>query len=78
MGNTSSAQSDWVPETAPRIADRVATLEVPATTLPRVAAGVPSEAPTAGESGLAFDTTPGTGGLYAWNGAAWGKASAIP
>ena len=78
MGNTNAPATDWAPETAPRIADRVATLEVPVTTLPRVAAGVPSGAPKPGESGLAFDTTPGTGGLYAWNGSAWVKASAIP
>jgi hypothetical protein len=45
---------------------------------PRVAAGVPSGAPTAGENGIAFDTTASTGGLYAWNGSAWVKGSTIP
>jgi hypothetical protein len=45
---------------------------------PRVAAGVPSGAPTAGENGMAFDTTASTGGLYAWNGSAWVQGSVIP
>lgn len=46
--------------------------------LPRVAAGVPSGAPTAGENGMALDTTAVSGGLYAWNGSAWVQGSVIP
>jgi hypothetical protein len=42
--------------------------------LPRQAAGVPSGAPTAGENGMAIDTTATTGGVYAWSGSAWVKA----
>ena len=161
MANTNSPGADWVEETSPRVADRVATLEAALTTTgtakglvadiaaetsgatavagstgrwadaahvhgmptllalvagaqsdivaetfggtaaagatgkyadaghkhalaaetiphPRVAAGVPSGAPTAGENGMAFDTTASTGGLYAWNGSAWVKGSTIP
>jgi hypothetical protein len=80
MGNTRATGADWVLETIPPIDDRVATLEAAAApiTLPRVAAGVPSGAPTAGENGIAFDTTASTGGLYAWNGSAWVKGGTIP
>ncbi len=44
----------------------------------RTAAGVPSGAPTGTELPIAFDTTAVSGGLYAWNGAAWVQASVIP
>lgn len=44
----------------------------------RVAAGVPAGAPTAGENGMAIDTTAVTGGLYAWSGSAWVRGSVIP
>jgi len=48
------------------------------TPLVRIAAGVPSGAPTVAEFRFAFDSTPVTGGLYLWNGAAWVKVSLIP
>lgn len=44
----------------------------------RHAAGVPSGAPVAPEGPVAFDSTPSTGGLYVWTGAAWVKGSTIP
>lgn len=45
--------------------------------LARIAAGVPSGAPTAGELSIAVDTTAVTGGIYAWSGVTWVKASSI-
>jgi hypothetical protein len=44
----------------------------------RVAAGVPTGAPTTGENGMALDTTAVSGGLYVWSGSAWVKGSVIP
>jgi hypothetical protein len=43
----------------------------------RIAAGVPAGAPTYAELPIAVDTTAVTGGIYAWNGAVWIKASSI-
>lgn len=43
----------------------------------RIAAGVPSGAPTVGELPIAVDTTAVTGGIYAWSGSAWVKAATI-
>ena len=43
----------------------------------RMAAGVPSGAPAFYEVPIAFDSTPVTGGLYGWDGAAWVKVAAI-
>ena len=40
----------------------------------KIAAGVPTGAPNNGEQLVALDTTPGTGGIYAWDGTAWIKA----
>lgn len=43
----------------------------------RIAAGVPAGTPVSPELPLAVDTTAVTGGIYAWNGAAWVKAATI-
>jgi hypothetical protein len=43
----------------------------------RVAAGVPSGAPTTTELPVAADTTAVTGGVYMWTGAAWVKVGTI-
>lgn len=43
----------------------------------RIAAGVPAGAPTTTELPIAVDTTAVTGGIYAWNGAAWVQAATI-
>ena len=51
--------------------------DLPAIPLPRIAAGVPTGAPTTGENGMAIDTTAVSGGTYGWSGAAWVKGSSI-
>lgn len=45
--------------------------------LPRIAAGVPSGAPTSTENGMAIDTTAVSGGVYGWSGSAWVKGASI-
>ena len=44
----------------------------------RVAAGVPSGAPTTTELPIAVDSTASTGGIYIWHGSAWTKYASIP
>jgi hypothetical protein len=44
----------------------------------RTAAGVPAGPPVGTELPIAFDTTPSSGGIYLWNGAAWVQAAPIP
>jgi hypothetical protein len=43
----------------------------------RVAEGVPSGIPVAGEVPFAYDTTAVTGGFYFWNNSAWVKVATI-
>jgi len=45
--------------------------------LPRIAAGVPTGAPTSTENGMAIDSTAVSGGVYGWNGSAWVKGASI-
>jgi hypothetical protein len=56
------------------ITDKRVTLVPPSV---RIAEGVPDGAPYAGEQLVAVDTTPTTGGIYVWDGAAWVKAASI-
>ena len=44
----------------------------------RIAAGVPSGAPTGTELPIAVDSTASTGGIYVWDGASWTKYASIP
>ena len=61
--------------TAANITDKRVIVQTPVL---RIAAGVPdASAPNNGEALLAVDTTPETGGIYAWDGAAWVKAASI-
>ena len=54
------------------------TITAPAASTIRIAAGVPSGAPSGTELPIVFDTSATTGGLYCWSGAAWVYAAPIP